>query len=133
MHHRGTDPSHPGWTRSYAYEEASLIEPATGEQPAEYRPDRCGPLEPYAYDPHGSMVAMPHLPQMRWDFLDQLTAADMQGGGTAYYVYDAGGQRARKVIERNGATLEERIYLGGYELYRERQGGVRNWRAKHCM
>ena len=70
------------------------------------------------------MTAMPHLPHLRWDFEDQLTEVDLQGGGTAYYVYDAAGQRVRKVIERNGATMEERIYLGGYEVYRKRQGGA---------
>ena len=69
------------------------------------------------------MTTMPHLPHLRWDFEDQLTEVDLQGGGTAYYVYDAAGQRVRKVIERNGATKEERIYLGGYEVYRKRQGG----------
>ena len=47
-----------------------------------------------------------------------------RGGGTAYYVYDASGQRARKVIERTGTggavtRIEERIYLGGFEVYRE--------------
>ena len=26
MQHRGSDPAHPGWTRTYAYDEASLIE-----------------------------------------------------------------------------------------------------------
>ena len=28
MQHRGSDPVHPGWTRTYAYHEASLIEGA---------------------------------------------------------------------------------------------------------
>ena len=27
LQHRGSDPSHPGWTRTYAYDEASQIEP----------------------------------------------------------------------------------------------------------
>jgi hypothetical protein len=37
-----------------------------------------------------------------------------------YYVYDAGGQRARKITERqNGARKNERFYLGGFEIYRE--------------
>jgi RHS repeat-associated protein len=45
-------------------------------------------------------------------------------GETVYYVYDAGGQRVRKVIERpGGAIREERLYLGSYEVYRERSGG----------
>ena len=61
--------------------------------------------------------------QMVWDFKDQLQKVDLGGGGTAYYVYDAGGQRVRKVIEpQNGTLREERIYLGGFEIYREYNG-----------
>ena len=42
---------------------------------------------------------------------------------TTYYVYDAAGQRVRKVTERqNGARKNERIYLGGFEIYREYDG-----------
>src|SRR2546427_8337156 len=62
--------------------------------------------------------------KMVWNSQDQLQQVDLGGGGTAYYVYDGGGQRVRKVVEHNGATMEERIYLGGYEVYRKRQGGV---------
>ena len=41
----------------------------------------------------------------------------------AYYVYDAAGQRVRKVIEsQNGIRRKERIYLGGFEIYREYGG-----------
>ena len=42
---------------------------------------------------------------------------------TTYYVYDAAGQRVRKVTERqNGTRKNERIYLGGFEMYREYDG-----------
>lgn len=74
----------------------------------------------YLYDEHGSMTKMPHLLQMDWDFKDELQRVDLGGGGVAYYVYDAAGQRVRKVIERQtGARQKERIYLGGFEIYRE--------------
>ena len=33
MQHRGSDPAHPGWTRAYAYDEPSLIEPHGGAPP----------------------------------------------------------------------------------------------------
>jgi RHS repeat-associated protein len=69
------------------------------------------------------MTAMPHLAQMEWGFKDQLQQVDLGGGGTAYYVYDAGGRRVRKVIERrNGTVQKERLYLGGVEVYREYNG-----------
>jgi len=57
---------------------------------------------------------------MEWDSEDRLKTVDLGGGGTAHYVYDAAGQRVRKVIEsQNGARRKERIYLGGFEVYRE--------------
>jgi RHS repeat-associated protein len=42
---------------------------------------------------------------------------------TTYYMYDAGGQRVCKVTERqNGSRKAERIYVGGFEIYREFDG-----------
>ena len=88
-------------------------------------------IETYTYDAHGSMTTMPHLPLMQWDYRDQLQASSRQvrnDGGTpetTYYVYDGGGQRVRKVTERAAAPgvtptrMNERIYLGGFEIYRE--------------
>jgi RHS repeat-associated protein len=130
MQHRGTDPSHPGWTRAYAYQERSLIDLNQVSNRLSITQVGTGLLERYTYDAHGSMTSMPHLPVMQWTFLDQLRASSKQvfNGGfpeTTYYVYDAAGQRVRKVTERmaaGGATptrMKERIYLGGFELYRE--------------
>lgn len=76
----------------------------------------------YNYDAFGNMSSMPHLPSMGWNFMDQLKTVDLGGGGRAYYVYGNSGQRMRKVIERNGTTVIERLYLGTVEIYRKRQG-----------
>ncbi|MFL9966301.1 SpvB/TcaC N-terminal domain-containing protein [Paraburkholderia sediminicola] len=120
--------AHNDWTRRYAYDEASLIEP-----------DRCSnrlsrthlgakagaPIEIYLYDASGNIVQMPHLPTMRWDFLDRMTASarqvvDCGTPETTYYVYDSSGARTRKVTERaNGSRKSERLYIGGFELFRE--------------
>jgi RHS repeat-associated protein len=74
---------------------------------------------------------MPHLgagqpgPNMLWDYRDQLLSVDLGGGGTAHYVYDGAGQRVRKRWEKNGGALvEERIYLGGFEIFRAHAGAV---------
>jgi RHS repeat-associated protein len=69
------------------------------------------------------MTAMPHLSDMNWDFEDQLQMVDLGGGGKAYYVYDAAGQRTRKIWEKSPALIEESIYLGGFEVFRRRNGG----------
>jgi RHS repeat-associated protein len=130
MIHRGSDPSNPGWTRAYTYDEPSQLEPdrvsnrltstAIGDHTA----------EAYTYDAHGNMTAMPHLSSMQWDFKDQLQAVARQATGdgvtpeTTYYVYDGAGQRVRKVTERSHSALrsKERLYLGGFEVYREYEG-----------
>jgi len=73
---------------------------------------------------------MPHLgsglpgPNMHWDYKDQLRQTDLGGGGTAFYIYDASGQRVRKVWEKAPGLVEERIYLGGFEIFRRHNGPI---------
>jgi len=127
MHHLGQ------WTRTYDYNEKSLIE--AGKQSNRLSRTALGNglnrTETYTHDAHGNMTRMPHLggahpaPNMHWDYRDQLRQTDLGGGGTAYYVYDAAGQRVRKVWEKSANLVEERIYLGGFEIYRRRQGAER--------
>ena len=124
--HDRTDVATSGWTRTYAYNEASLLEPpkesnrlsqtvVAGTVPS---------IESYTYDAHGNIMTMPHLAALVWDAEDQLREVDLGGGGKAFYVYDAAGQRVRKVIERIGGNVEERIYLGHCEVYRTRVAGM---------
>ncbi|MFF3871893.1 SpvB/TcaC N-terminal domain-containing protein [Streptomyces sp. NPDC001978] len=132
MQHRGSDPAHAGWTRSYAYGEASLTEP--GKQSNRLSSSQVGngvaaAPEIYLHDAHGNMLRMPHLgggmagPNMHWDYKDQLRQTDL-GGGTAFYVYDASGQRVRKAWEKAPGLVEERIYLGGFEIFRKHGGAI---------
>ncbi len=109
------------WTRTYAYDE-----PNTSPTNNRLTSTTVGSLkEPYTYDPDGNMTQMPHLPQMTWNFKDELASTQRQvvnnaPGETTYYVYDASGQRVRKVTQSGGGTkTKERIYLGSYEIYRE--------------
>ncbi len=115
------------WIREYEYNEESLIEQSKKNNRLSYtvvHPDSRQPItEPYTYDLHGNTTCMPHLPQMAWDFNDQLQMVDKGGGCKAYYVYDAAGQRVRKVMEDNGTRMNERIYLGGFEIYRKYSNG----------
>jgi RHS repeat-associated protein len=135
MQHRGGDSIHAGWTRGYSYKEPSILEPGaiSNHLSSTTIESQNGlpVLETYTYDAHGNITSMPHLPLMRLDYNDKLQATTQQivnNGGTpeiTYYVYDAGGQRVRKVTERQAAPgqtpkrLKERIYLGGFEVYRE--------------
>jgi RHS repeat-associated protein len=117
------------WTRRYQYAEDSnrlLATSRPGDGDGEFS-------AAYTYDTHGNMTTMPHLPLMRWDDRDRLKATSRQVVNegtpeTTYYVYDGSGQRVRKVTERQAAVGEtstrknERIYLGGFEIYREYSG-----------
>jgi RHS repeat-associated protein len=112
------------WTRAYAYNEPSLIEPA--KQSNRLSSTTVGTrTEPYTYDAHGNMTSMPQLTQMQWDYKDELSVTSRQAVNdtapeTTSYVYDTSGQRVRKITEgQNGMRKNERIYLGGFEIYRE--------------
>lgn len=103
------------WTRHYQLAATSnrlLGTSLPGDQADEFSAT-------YEYDAHGSMTSMPHLPSMGWDHNDQMRQVGLGGGGAAYYAYDAEGQRVRKVWEHSG-LVEERIYLGGWEVYQKR-------------
>jgi RHS repeat-associated protein len=113
------------WTRNYNYNEASQLEPGkVNNRLSSTKVGNSGAL-PYAYDDHGNMVRMPHLPMMEWDFKDQLQASQQQvmnngGGEKTYYLYDASGQRLGKItVAPNGSKKNERTYLDGFEVYRE--------------
>jgi len=120
------------WTRRYGYE-ATSNRLLTTSLPGDGNDVTLLPSR-YQYDRHGNMTVMPHLPLMQWDYRDQLQATSQQvvnNGGTpeiTYYVYDAAGQRVRKVTERQAPPGEtprrkqERIYLGGFEIFRAYAG-----------
>jgi RHS repeat-associated protein len=122
------------WTRRYQYAADSNRLLATS-LPAD---DPDGPYtDRYEYNLHGSMARMPHLPTVAWDFGERMQASSKQVFNegtpeTTYYVYDASGQRIRKVTERQTAAgqsptrMKERIYLGSFEIYREYDGGGPN-------
>jgi RHS repeat-associated protein len=139
MRHGGSNPANAGWRRVYAYAETSQIEDGGGTtlktsnrlSRIALNPNGASPqVEPYQHDPHGNIVRMTHLgdglpaPNMHWDYKDQLRRSDLGGGGTAYYVYDASGQRVRKVWEKAPGLIEERIYLGGFEIFRKHHGPI---------
>jgi RHS repeat-associated protein len=115
VEHRSMHGPGPTWTRQYEYGAGNNRLLRTHGRHA----DRESNQEHYDYDAHGNMTSMPHLRAMRWDYASRLASIDRGGGGQAYFAYDAGGQRVRKVYE-HGGLVEERIYLGNYEVYRKR-------------
>lgn len=103
------------WTRHYetAVSSNRLLRTWTGG-------DDLGAVR-YGYDMHGSMLNLANVPdrsRIRWDWRDMIDSMDLGGGGRVAYAYDIGKQRTRKRIERIDGAVEERLYLGGMELYR---------------
>ncbi len=113
------------WTRRYQYAPdsnrllgTSLPGDAEGVYSAHYH-----------YDTHGSMLNLNRVPEdfwLRWDYRDMIQVVNLGGGGWAYYNYEAGKERTRKVITNEAGDKQwERLYLGGMEVYRRfGAGGV---------
>ncbi len=100
------------WTRSYDYGDGSTNRLAATSVPAPVN------SVSYAHDLHGNMTMMPHMAAITYTPFDQMQTAEI-ATVDAYYVYDSSGQRVRKVVDTNSNLIKERIYLGGYEIYRE--------------
>ncbi|MFE4824124.1 SpvB/TcaC N-terminal domain-containing protein [Streptomyces sp. NPDC056704] len=130
IQHHGTDPAHAGWTRAHDHLEPSRTEPGgpVGNRLSQVRVDPNGArpprAEPYAYDAAGSVVRLPHLgggaagPNLVWDHAGRLARADLGGGGTVQYAYDAAGHRVHVMRRKQPGLVEERISLGGFEIFR---------------
>lgn len=130
--HRGANTT---WIRRFACDEPSLLQPLQ-------RGDRLSRAvvgvdadvvsnNGDGYDACGNPRKLAHLAEMTWDARGQLRSSrrqavdpqDVEGqqrqGETTWYVYDASGTRIRVVTERgNGTRKDERLALGGFDVYR---------------
>ena len=77
-------------------------------------------LADYAYDANGNVLRETQGRHLSWDAADQLRQFATWTGtaGTAptllaYYVYDAGGQRTKKITQTSADTWQVSVYVGG--------------------
>jgi RHS repeat-associated protein len=136
VNHSRSDPANPAWTRSYRYDENSLLE-STKKSNRVTKTTVSGIDEVYStsgagYDAHGNMLGMPQLSLMQWDFQDRLLMTQRQKvdpddedgeahkGERTFYAYDASGRRVRKVtLLANSDTIkDERTYVGSFDIYK---------------
>lgn len=123
MEHKATGNN---WTRDYNYQIANNRLISTQIAMQNYS---------YSHHPrHGFITAMHHLADIGWNFKEELVRTIRQrrtDGGTpetTYYQYDGQGQRIRKITENQAVSgnlpskKDERIYIGGYELYKQHSG-----------
>lgn len=133
MRHTAHDDSAHSWTRQYQYERTSNRLFATGIRSGtvDHYPETLSLDYHYDYNIHGSMTSMPHLRTMEWDYTEHLhhisRTTSTQGEGEdacpdtsleAWYRYDAAKQRVRKRVLKQQGVVEERLYLGGIEVFR---------------
>jgi RHS repeat-associated protein len=112
------------WKRIYVYDGQTEDDPPTGSKTSNrlVKTSVGASWYDYSYDDRGNMVEMPHLDSLEYDFRDQLRRSVLPGGtDDAIYFYDAAGKRVRKVVRR-GANVEERVYVGGWELWTKSNG-----------
>lgn len=104
------------WTRTYTTDEISnqLLQTVVGS----------GSPENYTYDPRGNITnGFTHLQSLSYNAENRLERVVLTGTRTAYYQYDAQGQRVRKtIIDTNTNIKEIRKYVGEWELYRKFTG-----------
>lgn len=130
MIHRVPSDTTQSWTRLYSYEDGcNRLRRASQPGDTDVRSAFDALANVYPCDEHGNMLAMPHLTAMDWNAYEELVRTDNGGGAGRvehHFQYDAQGQRVRKVVQHyaEGACtlVEERIYLGGYEVYRKHAG-----------
>ena len=92
--------------------------------------DQTLPVESY-FDAAGNMTQLEHLQGIEWNYRNNIASVTIierdSENDSEFYIYDASGQRVRKVKETfnsSGELLwkEEKIYLGGLEYRRKYQG-----------
>ena len=88
-------------------------------------------LADYAYDANGNVLRETQGRHLSWDAADQLRQFATWTGAAgdvptllAYYVYDASGQRTKKITQTGPATWQVTVYVGGgFEHRYEVSGG----------
>ena len=102
--------THGSWTRSYDYEEKSnrLKETKIANESITYH-----------YDLHGNMKNVNNANNIEWNYDDMMHRFTLANGKVVHYNYDSQKERSRKtIINATENIKEERLYLGGMELYR---------------
>lgn len=115
MRHQTTnDPER--WTRYYSYKGKNnqLLKTWTGANETN--------AINYRHDVHGNMnnLIKTDKDKIVWDYQDMIQHIEISDKINAYYQYAENKERSRKVIV-TGNTTEERIYLGGVEVYRKKK------------
>jgi RHS repeat-associated protein len=102
--------------------------------------DGPGAPQTHFYDANGNLVREATSRHFEWDHADRLRAYRTQPGTAepsihAHYLYDAGGQRVKKLVRRQGGRVDITVYVDGlFEHHRVvRSGGIQENNSLHVM
>ena len=77
----------------------------------------------YTFDAGGNLTSETSARHFDWNHADKMVAFRTQTGNAepsvhAHYLYDAGGQRVKKLVRKQGGLVEVTHYVGGFEHHR---------------
>jgi RHS repeat-associated protein len=84
----------------------------------------------YTYDVNGNLIQENGARHFEWDYGDRMRVFRTQTGNAepsvyAHYLYDASGQRVKKLVRKQGGQVEVTVYIDGvFEYQRIVQDGV---------
>jgi RHS repeat-associated protein len=82
------------------------------------------------FDHNGNLIRENNSRHFEWDYGDRMRVFRTQTGNAepsvyAHYLYDASGQRVKKLVRKQGGQIEVTVYIDGvFEYQRIVQGGV---------
>lgn len=102
--------------------------------------DQPSTIQTHFYDPNGNLLHETSSRHLEWDHSDRLTSFRVQAGGSepsayTHYLYDAAGQRVKKLIRRQGGGVDTTVYVDSlFEHHRRvRVGSVIENDTVHVM
>ena len=90
----------------------------------------------YSYDANGNLLQEGNTRHFAWNHLDHLRAYATQTDAAepsiyAHYLYDADGQRVKKLVRKQGGQLESTVYID--ELFEHQSVGTQENNTLHIM
>ena len=96
-------------------------------------------LASFSYDANGNMVLSNTTRNYEWDHSNQLRAYYNQAGTSeptvyAQYLYNAGGERVKKLVRTSGGAFESVTYIDGiFEYHKKENGSTEEKNYSHIM
>ena len=84
----------------------------------------------YTHDANGNVLAENSSRHFEWDYADRMRVFRTQAGNAepsvhAHYLYDASGERVKKLVRKQGGQVEVSVYVDDiFEYQRQVQGGA---------